>query len=269
MLFDQELVSRVKEYFNLNLYETRIWLSLLAKGIASAGEISSISGVPRPRVYDILESLEKKGFVMMKLGKPVKYMAIKPQVVLERVKSNIINEAEDRVRKISKITETEEFKKIEKIYQGSLIPTNSENLFSYIKGKSNISYQLKDMIKKASKKVIICENVDDVFKKVYALKNLINYVNSKNVEIIIGLYGDEKKIKKIQENIDVKIRRVNSDSRFFVIDDKEVLFYISKNKEKNNEEAIFLNSEFFAKLFSFAIEKNEVKRSLSKRQKNL
>ena len=58
-----ELVKKIKDYFNLNIYETKVWLALLGKGIASAGEIAEISGVPRSRTYDVLESLEKQGFL--------------------------------------------------------------------------------------------------------------------------------------------------------------------------------------------------------------
>ena len=75
MINKQELVKKIKEYFNLNIYETKVWLALLSKGVASAGEVAELSGVPRSRTYDVLESLEKQGFAMMKLGKPVKYIS--------------------------------------------------------------------------------------------------------------------------------------------------------------------------------------------------
>ena len=68
MLIKQELVNQIKDHFNLNIYETKVWIALLGKGIASAGEIAEISGVPRSRTYDVLESLEKRGFTILKLG---------------------------------------------------------------------------------------------------------------------------------------------------------------------------------------------------------
>ena len=80
MIIKPELVNQIKEYFGLNIYETKVWLALLGKGIASAGEIAEISRVPRSRTYDVLESLEKQGFAVMKLGKPVKYIAVKPKI---------------------------------------------------------------------------------------------------------------------------------------------------------------------------------------------
>ena len=49
MIVKPELVKQIKEYFNLNIYETKVWIALLSKGIASAGEIAELSGVPRSR----------------------------------------------------------------------------------------------------------------------------------------------------------------------------------------------------------------------------
>ena len=65
MIVKEELLSKLRRYFNLNLYEVRIWTALLSRGVSTAGELSDIGNVPRSRAYDVLESLEKKGFVVM------------------------------------------------------------------------------------------------------------------------------------------------------------------------------------------------------------
>ena len=83
---EKQFLVDLKKHFRLNIYEVKIWTSLLSRGIASAGELADISGVPRSRCYDVLESLEKKGFIIMKIGKPIKYLAVQPSIILERVK---------------------------------------------------------------------------------------------------------------------------------------------------------------------------------------
>ncbi len=97
MLVKNELISKIKDYFDLNIYETKVWLALLSKGSASAGEIATLSGVPRSRTYDVLESLEKKGFALIKIGKPVRYLGVKPKIILEKLKNNIRVQAEEKV----------------------------------------------------------------------------------------------------------------------------------------------------------------------------
>src|SRR3989304_9468866 len=103
MIVKDEFLSKLRRYFNLNLYEVKIWAALLSRGVSTAGELSDIANVPRSRSYDVLESLERKGFVVMKLGKPIKYIAVPPQEVLERVKKNISEDAEKQVQLIESL----------------------------------------------------------------------------------------------------------------------------------------------------------------------
>ncbi|MFH1324276.1 MAG: helix-turn-helix domain-containing protein, partial [Nanoarchaeota archaeon] len=94
MAVKQELLSELKEDFKLNIYEVKIWTVLLSRGIATAGELADLSGVPRSRCYDVLESLEKKGFIIMKIGKPIKYIAVQPEEVVDRVKKEITEDTQ-------------------------------------------------------------------------------------------------------------------------------------------------------------------------------
>src|SRR3989344_3391416 len=100
MIIKEEFLSRIRKIFDLNLYEAKVWTALLSRGVSTAGELSNISDVPRSRTYDILESLEKKGFIIMKLGKPIKFVALKPEEVVERVKKNLIVYAQEKTKKL-------------------------------------------------------------------------------------------------------------------------------------------------------------------------
>src|SRR4030066_1897765 len=98
MIVNEEFLSKLRRYFDLNLYEVKLWTALLSRGVSTAGELSDMADVPRSRSYDVLESLEKKGFVVMKLGKSIKYITVVPSEVLERVKKNMRIEVERKVK---------------------------------------------------------------------------------------------------------------------------------------------------------------------------
>jgi predicted transcriptional regulator len=85
----QEIIKKTR-LFGLNTYEARLWAALLSKKTASAGELSDISNVPRSRSYDVLQSLEKKGFVDLVGKRPLIYEAVPPREVLERVKDKVL-----------------------------------------------------------------------------------------------------------------------------------------------------------------------------------
>ena len=108
MVINKKFMNKLKD-FGLNSYEVKIWAALLSRGISSAGELSDISNVPRSRAYDVLESLEKKGFIVMKIGKPLKYIAVPPQEVIDRVKRDIHENAQSQIVLIDEIKKDEVF----------------------------------------------------------------------------------------------------------------------------------------------------------------
>jgi sugar-specific transcriptional regulator TrmB len=255
MILAQDLVNRVKDHFDLNVYETKVWLALLSKGVASVGEVAAISRVPRSRTYDVLESLEKKGFAIIRMGKPVKYLGVKPQIILERIKNDVRRHAEEKVVHLSKIRETEEFIQLDELYRTGINPIKKEDISSSLRGKSNISNFLKEIIKNAQKEVIICLNADEIRSKAKLFFQTITELKKGNIKIKMALSGDEKLIKEIEAKFMVKAKRIDIDSKFFIVDRREVLFYIAKEGNDTEDIAVWLNSEFFAEAFASLFEK--------------
>lgn len=253
MLIKQELITKVKDYFDLNIYETKIWLALLSKGIASAGEVASISGVPRSRAYDVLEGLEKKGFALIKIGKPVKYIGVKPNIILEKLKKNVMKDAGDRIESLSKIKDTDEFSKLEELYKGAVMPEKRENISASLKGKVNISNQIREILENSEKEIIICTDAEDISSKLRLFSQTFERLKKSNIKIKAALSGDDTLINQLGKKLDVKFKKINIDAKFFIADRKEILFYVSKNPD--DEIAIWLNSDFFAEAFSALFDK--------------
>ena len=253
MIVKQELTNKIKDYFDLNVYETKVWLALLSKGIASAGEISTISGVPRSRTYDVLESLEKKGFAIEKLGKPVKYIGVKPAIILEKLKNNVKKNAEDKVKELLKIKSTQEYNELEGLYREGSNPIKREDVSASLRGKSNISNHLREILQSAEKEVIICTNAKEFISKIKLFKQTLDRLKKNNVKVRVALSGEKKIIEKLSEKLGIKIKPVNIDAKFFIIDRKEILFYLSKNT-KQEDLAIWLNSDFFSEAFASLFE---------------
>jgi len=253
MLVKQELINKIKDYFDLNIYETKVWLALLGKGIASAGEVSTISGVPRSRTYDVLESLEKKGFAIEKLGKPVKYLGVKPNMILEKLKNNVKKTAEDKIQDLLKIKSTNEYEELESLYKEGSNPIKREDVSASLKGKSNISNYLKEILQNAEKEVIICTNAKEFASKLKLFTQTINILKKTNIKIKICLSGNPELIKQLSNKLNIKIKKADIKAKFFIVDRKEILFYLS-NDPNQEDLAIWLNSEFFSKAFSSLFE---------------
>ncbi|MEK6855256.1 MAG: helix-turn-helix domain-containing protein [Nanoarchaeota archaeon] len=253
MIIKQELVKRIKEYFNLNIYETKVWIALLSKGIASAGEVAELSGVPRSRTYDVLESLEKRGFSIVKIGKPVKYIAVKPTEVLEKIKSNTLQEAQDRVKNLSNIKESVEYIELEKLHTTGISPIKPHEIAGSLKGRSNIISKLREMIENAKREVFIATSTVDFEDKSRVLVPALDTAVKNNVKIKIALSGSPEKLKKSSLKSELKISAIDSNARLYIADKSEVLFMITP---ENSEEEIgvWLNSQFFAESLRGIIE---------------
>lgn len=254
MLVKTELISKIKDYFELNIYETKVWLALLSRGIASAGEIAEMSRVPRSRTYDVLESLEKKGFAIVKIGKPVKYIGVKPKIILEKLKNNVRKDAEERIVSLSNIRSTEEFETLEQIYKGGISPIKREDISAALKGRSTISNHLREILENAKKEVIICTSADEMKAKLKLFKQTIDLLKKNGIKVSVALSGDKIVIKKLSEILNVKINNIEIDAKFFIVDKTEILFYISKSNDAEDM-AIWLNSEFFSNAFTSLFEK--------------
>ncbi|WKB35217.1 helix-turn-helix domain-containing protein [Terrilactibacillus sp. S3-3] len=83
-----ELIETLQS-LGLTQYEAKTFASLVAAGTATAYRASKLSGVPRARIYEILESLENKGLVMTEeAGGSKNYTSLPVDVFLEQQKQD-------------------------------------------------------------------------------------------------------------------------------------------------------------------------------------
>lgn len=79
----ESLIDKLKE-LGFNTYEAKVYLSLLRHHPATGYEISKESGVPQARAYDTLKALESNNVVIAIGGRPVTYLPIRPDELLDR-----------------------------------------------------------------------------------------------------------------------------------------------------------------------------------------
>lgn len=77
------LVDKLKD-MGFNTYEAKVYLALLKHHPATGYEISKESGVPQARAYDTLKALETSNVVVAIGGKPVTYIPVTPEELLDR-----------------------------------------------------------------------------------------------------------------------------------------------------------------------------------------
>jgi len=260
MIVKEEFLNKLRRYFGLNLYEARIWTALLSRGVSTAGELSDIGNVPRSRAYDVLENLEKKGFVIMKLGKPIKYISVEPKEVIERVKKLIYQHAEENIQRLKELKDNNILKELDSLHKQGIDFIEPTDLSGAIRGKHNLYAHLESMIKNANKNVIISTTSNGLIKKVEALKPTLQKLSKKGVKIKIAApvtkeaHSSLKELKGVAE-----IKHLDKpQGRFAVVDGKELLFMVMHDEDihPSYDIGIWVNTPFFASALQEMFESN-------------
>lgn len=253
MIVKDDFLSKLRRYFNLNLYEVKIWVALLSRGVSTAGELSDIANVPRSRSYDILESLEKKGFITQKIGKPIKYIALPPHEVVERVKKNVKNEAEESVKRLESLKNTEVINELTTLHTQGVELVEPSDLTGSLRGRHNLYNHIEMTLKEAEKQVIIMTTEQGSIRKIDSMMPIFEDLHKRGVKIKIATKitkNNEKHLKDLSKI--AEIRDTETKARFIIVDNQELIFMIANDTEvhPSYDVGLWINTPFFANALS-------------------
>lgn len=213
------MIDEIKK-FGLNDYESRAYNALLSSNGSSAVEISRSSGIPRARVYDILLSLESKGFVTKSSSKPIKYFSVQPSKVFE-----------------------------------TLAKFEKDNLDKALAELSSVALKLD---KGVSRGVFDNEGVIEVRGK-KAIYSLISQ-ELQNCNDSVLIVSDKEGVKRKQDFFSDSLRKLAAsgirvsakpgNGRFLKFDNSRVLLFLNDFNEGDDDKAVLINSPLVAKNFS-------------------
>jgi HTH-type transcriptional regulator, sugar sensing transcriptional regulator len=258
MIVNGEFMSRLRKIFDLNLYEVRVWTSLLSRGVSTAGELSTISDVPRSRTYDILESLEKKGFVVMKLGKPIKFIALKPEEVIDRVKKHMLFTAQEKVNHLEEVRDGEVVKELSSLYENGVKFVEPADLSGSIKGRQNVYNHMDMMLKNAKKNAVIVTSAEGLSRKFEALMPTLEKAKKRGVSVRIAapITPDNVKVARDLSKV-ADVRALDKPhGRFALVDGEQMMFLLLDDKtvHPNYDVGVWLSSDYFAKSMNQMVE---------------
>ena len=233
MIVKEELLSKLRRYFDLNLYEVKLWTAILSRGVSTAGELSDIADVPRSRSYDVLESLEKKGFVVMKLGKPIKYIAIPPGEVIGRVKKNMHLNAQEKIKRLDNVKSSSLMSELDTLHTQGITLIDPTELSGCVRGRHNVYNHMDFLIKDAKSTVNIMTSAEGFMRKAESLRPTFEKVKKKGVKVrIIASHSkDHKKlVSSLKGLAEVKLAK-NVSARFCTVDGKEFMFMALNDKD--------------------------------------
>lgn len=93
------------QLFGFTQYEAKAYVSLVARGTANAYQLSKESGIPRARIYDVVDGLAQRGLVMTEEGEDgtKSYVPLPVEAFVDQLKKrwkNTIGEVEKELKAI-------------------------------------------------------------------------------------------------------------------------------------------------------------------------
>ncbi len=251
MIINEDFLNRLRRAFGLNLYEVKLWAAILSRGVSTAGELSDIADVPRSRTYDVLESLERKGFVIVKPEKPIKYMAIPPAEVLDRVYSKIQTDLNNHSERINKLKDSEMMVELGNLHKQGIEPMQVTDFSGALKGRHNIYDQLSYVLKEARVSVDLVTSEEGLVRKLRILKPLIERAVSRGVKIrVVAPSGAVEAMTVLNSFGELVEFKNNSDlrGRFCVVDKAHVVFMLTDDEEvhPSYDMGFWIKSPYFA-----------------------
>lgn len=249
MLMDKNFIGKLK-VFGLNSYEAKIWVALLSRGVASAGELSDVSNVPRSRSYDVLESLEKKGFIVTKIGKPIKYIAVSPDEVVERVKKRVKKDAETQSENIEELKGSDIFEELSTLHNNGIDLVEPSELTASFKGRDKVYDQMQLMLKEAEKTFDLVTTDEGLERKVEFLTRAFKKAYDRGVRTRIAVPGEnvnQDVIDLLSQYADMrKMPHINA--RFAIADGQEISFLMFHDQDVHPtcDVGVWVNTPFFS-----------------------
>ena len=202
------------ENIGLTSYEIRSYTTLLKEREINASEISEKSGVPYSKIYEVLGTLEEKGWIGSDDSRPTKYFAKSPTTALETTKQSVENE----FLKNQSVILTE----LTSLYEKS--GTSEKPDIWVISGAMNIVAKIMELVENCRSEVLIAipQAGEEIVKQ--ALPKL-RQLNEKGVKITILTSDklDKESVKAISRIAKIKIKSglfgggIISDKRYVVI----------------------------------------------------
>jgi len=140
-----EKTKRAMRELGLTNYETQAYTSLLELGPMPAGRISQSAHVPYSKIYEVLGSLESKGWIETERGRPSKYYPKPPSVALDSIKLR----TEDTFSR----NESQILGELQPIYEKKEVHERPD--IWIVRGQYNVLSKIQEMLERSRKETLI------------------------------------------------------------------------------------------------------------------
>ena len=248
-MVNEHVLTVSLEEFGLSKYEAQAYVSLIAKGTISAGDLAYYSEIPRTKIYPTLLKLENKKLVIISKSKPIMCTAIAPEDAFD----GIIHEQINKVNAMNTLISN-----LKKASEESRKTRGSEEKRYFHLSANNVLSQLQTMIE-GSKSSIKIMTDQWGFGLLAECKEQLLSVLRRNLDVKVLVAPSQicsESFRVIPDGIEIRASDITQNC--FIFDETELLLI----DNSNGKGAIFSSTDILGlnqeKVFS-NIWKNAIK----------
>ena len=216
-----EKLRRALHGLGLTDYEIKAYTVLIEEGKMTANKLSGIAGIPYSKIYEVLESLEEKGWIGVEGGRPAHYFPKSPVTALE----------------ISRMKKEKEFKTYEEIILSELLPVyegkgvKEKHDIWILRGEENILMKIRDVISNCEEELLAAAPWlnENLLNSLFPLITIISNKGGK-AKIMISSDCDYGLVKKLSKVAEVRVKEQMFGGGV-IADSKEVVLILGEEKE--------------------------------------
>ncbi|MBI2184483.1 MAG: TrmB family transcriptional regulator [Thaumarchaeota archaeon] len=235
---DERLLELLQK-LGMREYDAKVYLTLVRSGKTTVSDIYSVTGMPRNRIYDTLEDLQRRGFIETRQGRPMIYQAVPPEIVIKRIKEEWIQAIDGAA--------SESLQRFKKLYVEKSEEKFSEFEFWSIKSISGLLDRASEVIRRARTFVLV-EGHSESF--LGSLTSPLDIAHRRGIDIYVVAsqpIQDEHLLDSLKHVGTVKLVK---ESLFnHVISDDEAVFLLSQESDAIRE-GVYARAPFLIQAFA-------------------
>ena len=209
----------------LTMYEAQAYVTLTSLISATAVEVSEKSGIPRSKIYDVLNKLNEKEYIEIEDGRPLTYNVKSPVEVLSREKEKLNIKIDDTITTLTNVYEngmSQVQAPIWRIYGVEKIINQEVEIIK--RSKTSVNMRIGFLFENEAESLIKAFKSNKELK-VNILASPICYVNNKEIDII-----------KLFKDAGISIQKADIPFvKVLISDSKEMMHTYTKFSEDKRE----------------------------------
>jgi sugar-specific transcriptional regulator TrmB len=207
----ERIASHLKE-LGLSTNEAATYIVLLGHPRLTASALCKETSVPDSKIYYALDSLAKKGMIIIQQGTPNLYVALHPKEAIANMKQRLADAFEEKINQADVLVDM-----LTPIFEAAESPQELE-LAYIVRGQKNILRRMKDLIGSARREITIFIQHHAIAQEV---KNALEKAESRGVKLNIAVSEDILETGELKEF--GNIRLLHCDGSMLIVDMKNLL----------------------------------------------